>query len=144
MDQQGKHRVITEEAFKLSKFIASITSKYSPNKKPLLIGASQGGDLSYFIALKYPQHISAAFPLLATLDEQLMQEPLEVNTYPPIRVYHGKEDAVVKIENVKNQTLYLEENNVDVELNIYENCGHQITDQMKAEFKKEITKLLKG
>jgi len=136
-----KHAVIMKEAEKLSQFIEKATKKYKPSNKPIVMGASQGGDLSYILATKYSHLISASCPLLATLDEELMQAQLPIECTVPIQVFHGKEDAVVAIEEVRKQVQYLTTKNCTVTLNEYNDCGHQIPDTMQADYKQFITRI---
>ncbi len=132
---QEKNRAILKEAGKLSKFIAAATKKYDPPIKPVIIGASQGGDLSYIFATKYKHLISTACPLLATLDQELMQSTgQQIDCSVPIQVFHGTNDSVVSIESVRSQVNYLKTRNCQVTLNVYAGCGHEISKEMQQDY----------
>ena len=85
-----KMTVLLQEGEKLSKFIEAVTKLYKPGKKPVIIGASQGGDLSYVIGIRYSHLISQSCPLLATMDDRIIL-PLTGSSenLVPIDVFHG-------------------------------------------------------
>lgn len=143
LDNAGKHEVISQETERLSTFISLVTEKYQPSMKPLVMGASQGGDLSYMLAIKYPELISGAIPLLATLDKKVMDGTVKVKHRVPVKVFHGVDDSVVSIDDVRAQVAYLKSNKLDVELYEIKNCDHQITQEMIDGFKQQITEILK-
>lgn len=143
MPHEEKHNSLVQETEKIADFIRAANSKYKPIKNPVVIGASQGGDLSYMIGIKNPELISAAFPLLATLDEVTKQTLNKKKQFKPIRVFHGQDDSVVSITSVRKHVKDLQENNLDIELFEYEDCDHQITKLMKEQYIEEISKLLR-
>lgn len=143
LDKEGKHEVILKETERLSTFISLVTKRYQPSMKPLVMGASQGGDLSYMLAIKYPELISGAIPLLATLDEKLMDSDFNVDHRVPVKVYHGVDDSVVSIDDARSQVAYLNSNNLDIELIEIKGCDHQITQEMIDGFKQQISEILR-
>lgn len=142
LSMEEKHKVISTETLKLSQFIKAITLKYKSPLKPVVIGASQGGDLSYMMSVQYPELISGAFPLLAVLDEKIMQSEIKRAKRKPVRIFHGKNDSVVSIDSVRKQVNFLRNNNFDVRLFEYEDCDHQLTKKTKEDYIAEISKII--
>lgn len=138
-----KRKELLNETNKLANFIIQIVEKYQPSKKPVIIGASQGGDLSFMIALKHPRLISASLPLLSTLDEVTKQEINTTQTYPLIRVFHGQDDSVVSIQSTQNNVEDLKQKKLDIELITIPNCDHQITELMKEKYISQIRNIIK-
>lgn len=134
---------LLNEAEKLGKFIKAATALYSPKKKPVVIGASQGGDLSYLAAIRYGSFITAAFPLLATFDERILIDSGRSKKQAPIFVYHGDEDPIVNIADVKGHVKALAGYGYKVQLNEFSGTKHDITPDMKKTYVKDIDKVLK-
>jgi predicted esterase len=131
-----KMKILLQEGKKLSKFIQAITDKYNPTKKPVIIGASQGGDLSYVIGIRYNNLVSLSCPLLATMDNRIIK-PLSKKSQKQISkivVFHGLADKIVSIDTVKQHIQVLRDNKFKVNLHSYENNTHSISNKMMIEF----------
>jgi phospholipase/carboxylesterase len=131
-----KMKILLQEGEKLSKFIQAITNKYKPTKKPVIIGASQGGDLSYVIGIRYNNLVSLSCPLLATMDNRIIK-PLSTKSQKKIskiEVFHGLADKIVLIDTVKQHIQVLKNNKFKVNLHSYENNTHSISNKMMTDF----------
>ncbi|MET0637868.1 MAG: hypothetical protein ABWZ25_17690 [Chitinophagaceae bacterium] len=131
-----KMKILLREGEKLSKFIKAITDKYKPTKKPVIIGASQGGDLSYVIGIRYNNLVSLSCPLLATMDNRIIK-PLSKKSQKQIskiEVFHGLADKIVLIDTVKQHIQVLKDSKFKVILHSYENNTHSISNKMMTEF----------
>jgi phospholipase/carboxylesterase len=131
-----KMKILLQEGEKLSKFIKAITHQYKPTKKPIIIGASQGGDLSYVIGIRYNNLVSLSCPLLATMDNRIIK-PLSKKSQKQIskiEVFHGLADKIVSIDTVKQHIQILKDSKFKVTLHTYENNAHSISNKMMTEF----------
>ncbi|PST81816.1 hypothetical protein C7T94_18280 [Pedobacter yulinensis] len=130
--RQEKIAHFLAEGEKLSRFVRAISAKYPLAKKPVIIGASQGGDLSYLMAIRYPQLIRAALPLLATIDHQLIgpagKRPAQMY------IYHGTADAIVPVEAVYGHVRLLKSAGYRVKLFTFRDLKHDISPEMKRAF----------
>lgn len=142
MNEAKRHEEIKKESLKMAEFIKAAYKKYKPIKKPVIIGASQGGDISCMTGIYYPELVSAVFPFLAVLDAQTMKTPIQNVESISFKIFHGKEDSVVPIELVRRQKQFLAKNGLISELFEIDNCGHQITNEMKMAYMSEIRKIL--
>lgn len=142
MNADKKMAELLKEAEKLSKFIEAATALYSPKRKPVVIGASQGGDLSYLTAIRYGSLITAAYPLLATFDERVLSDSVPKKKKAPISVYHGDDDPIVNIASVKSHVKALSAAGYKVALTTYPRVKHDISPDMKAAFTKHISAAL--
>lgn len=142
MNEDGKLKVLTSEGHKLGKFIKSVVKKYPSTKKPVIIGASQGGDLSYFIAIKYSDLIGLSCPLLATIDERLIVKG-KPNPTTLIHAFHGEDDPIVKVETASHHIEILAENQFNAEIITYKGVQHDISNEMQNDFSQLIDLHLK-
>ncbi|TAE32871.1 MAG: hypothetical protein EAZ91_03100 [Cytophagales bacterium] len=131
-----KMKILLQEGEKLSEFIKAITHKYKPIKKPVIIGASQGGDLSYVIGIRYNNLVSLSCPLLATIDNRIVK-PLSKKLQrqiSEIEVFHGIADKIVLIDTVKQHVQVLRDSKFKVDLHSYKDNTHSISNKMMTEF----------
>jgi predicted esterase len=144
MPTDKKMQVLLEEGEKLSKFIDTVTRLYVPGIKPVIIGASQGGDLSYVIGIRYNHLVSLACPLLATVDNRIITPSRDKpKTLAPIIAFHGEEDPIVNVVMAKNHIKILKSFGYKANLYTYQNVKHEISATMKADFINVISKNLK-
>lgn len=140
MSADGKMTNLLAEGEKLSKFIADATALYTPKKKPVIIGASQGGDLSYVIAIRYGSLISGSFPLLATVDERIVNNSFAKSA--PINSYHGSDDPIVPIATAGQHIKLLQTSGYKAKLHTYKGAKHGIPHLMQADYIKKISRAL--
>lgn len=134
LPQEEKKAAYLAEVKRLSQFIIAANRKYPSPDKPIIMGASQGGDLSYGIAILYPDLIQLSCPLLATIDESIVA----INSPPPttswIIAFHGVEDPIVPIDTARHHIQHLSNNGFMANLKEYEACKHDIPEQMQKDY----------
>jgi predicted esterase len=140
MSADDKMTNLLSEGAKLSKFIAEATALYTPKKKPVVIGASQGGDLSYFIAIRHGSLISGSFPLLATIDERIINSSFAKSA--SIDSYHGVDDPIVPIATAKQHIERLKKSGYTAKLHAYKGVRHDVPKRMQADYTKKINRIL--
>lgn len=130
-DQQ--RAIIVREAEQIAAELTTLGARYPRAPKPVVIGASQGGDLSYVLAIRHGQQVGLAVPLLATLDAVLVQAPVDPGL--PVRVYHGEKDPIVAVNRAREHVEQLLEAGFrDVKLQEYPGVGHDISPAMRADY----------
>jgi phospholipase/carboxylesterase len=93
--------------------------------KPLIVGFSQGGALSYAIAVRHADAIGGAFPIGGWLPPPLW--PTARASSPlPIFAFHGNADNRVPIERDRAGVAELEKLGFAVQFNEAEGVGHAI------------------
>lgn len=129
MPPDEQHRVLGEEAERLAGFLRAIDVRYPAVTKPVIVGASQGGDLSYAIATGYGERVSMAIPLLGTLDGS----PLAAasSTSPSIVALDGDADPIVPAASARAFTGRLRAAGYAVTLRMYPRVGHDISPAMR-------------
>lgn len=133
MSEDNKMKVLLAETEKLSKFIEAATKLYSPTVKPAIIGASQGGDLSFVIGLNYNHLISLSCPLLATIDDRIIfqDKPAKLAS---IVAFHGIEDPIVNVNTIKNHIKNAKKQGFKAKLHLYKRVKHEISYKMKSDY----------
>ena len=142
MNDDAKMKVLIQEGNKLAKFIMTATKKYPSTKKPVIIGASQGGDLSYFIAIECNSLIGLSCPLLATIDERLIVEG-KPKPLAPIHAFHGEEDPIVPVNTALQHIKALQKHQFKAIITTFNGVQHDISEGMKKDFSAVIDAYLK-
>lgn len=133
MTEDDKMKILLKESDKLAKFIAAASLFYPSDKKPIIIGASQGGDLSYMMAIRYNNLISLACPLLATIDNRVISKA-KSKPAAPIIAFHGEEDPIVNVATAKGHVKALTKNGYVAKMKTYKGVKHDVSDTMKVDF----------
>lgn len=111
--------------------IEQLTAQRPTTGKPIVTGFSQGGMLSFALAIQHPQLFSAAFPLGGWLPEPLWPGPASADTpMIPILAFHGDADARVPYPATVAAVAHLEQAGYRVQLRSYAGVGHAIPQPM--------------
>jgi phospholipase/carboxylesterase len=92
---------------------------------PVVVGFSQGGFLSYALAMRTPAVVSAAFPLSGFLPPSLRARNKPADA-PRIVAYHGDADDVVSTSLDHETNKALSDAGFTAELHTYPGVGHQV------------------
>ena len=102
--------------------------------KPVVMGFSQGGMLTWAVALKHPRAFAAAFPVAGFLfPEMLEQTRLDAPAMPPIVAFHGGADPLVSADDDRRGVRLLEKRGVRVDLRIYPGVQHELPPALVSE-----------
>ncbi len=119
----------------VSAFYDSAMKEYPTRGKPLIVGTSYGGDLSFLLAIHHPEQVVAAFPVAARFLPAWMPraggcEP----DCPLVFVMHGEEDQTVPMEPTRQAAKLLAGMGWRVEFHQYAGVGHDFSERMKEDF----------
>ena len=121
-------------------FVEAVTKKY--NRKAVVAGFSQGGDISFLLAVYYPELITAAFPLAGFIHLQRMEDiKKHAHTTVPIEIYQGMEDKIVSVVYTQRIVGALR-NYFRISLKPYPGLGHDFSPAMKRDYAAAITRAL--
>ena len=101
--------------------------------KPIVTGFSQGGMLTFALAVRHPDHYAAAMPVGGWLPPPLWPEALGDAAPPPIVALHGDADPAVKIQPTRDAVAKLDELGANAALHEYPGIGHMIPPDMRTE-----------
>jgi phospholipase/carboxylesterase len=99
--------------------------------KPLVVGFSQGGALSYAVAVRHPDAIAASFPIGGWLPPPLWPANAPHDA-APIHAFHGTADNRVPIERDRAGADKLRELGFPMELMEVEGVAHAIPPSVRA------------
>jgi phospholipase/carboxylesterase len=122
---------------KIINFITALKKKYKlKTNKILLAGFSQGGIMSYHVALKYPQLIDGigiigGRMLTETKKQCKMNAELKKLS---IWIGHGIEDNILEIENAREANQFFQSLSLNTSYHEYENTAHEINEKMLLDF----------
>lgn len=123
---------IERAANALAPAIAALTEQRPTKGKPIVTGFSQGGMLSFCLAVHHGELFSAALPIGGWLPPPLWPDA-DGKSAPPIVAFHGDPDAAVKLEPTQLAVGHLQKAGYRVELATYPGVGHAIPANMHAD-----------
>lgn len=138
-------RGIAQAAERVARAIETLRRERPTQGKPIVTGFSQGGMLSYALALAHPELLSAALPVSGLLPAPLWPRERRAGVhYPPIRALHGDADTLVPIEAARSLTEHLRALGFDAELGEHGGVGHTITAEMEVELVANVLAAIAG
>ncbi len=115
----------------LANAIEMLVNRHPTLGTPIVMGFSQGGMLSFALAVEHPEVVGAAFPLAGWLPPSLMPKGQRPHThYPPIRALHGEDDPILPVERTELCTQELSDMGFDIQLETYEDVNHRMSRDM--------------
>lgn len=100
--------------------------------KPIVTGFSQGGILTFTLAVHHPEVVGHAVVVGGWLPPPLVPEARTPETeYPPIHALHGTTDAAVFYEPTAAAVAAVKALGLKAELTSYEGVGHMIPPPMR-------------
>ena len=126
-------------AARLAPMLATLQAKRPTLGRPIVAGFSQGGMLSFALALEHPELVASAFPISGSLPEPLwpIARPRR-GAFTKIRALHGTADSVVPFAADERLVARLRTLGYDASLTAYEGVEHTITRAMAEHVNEEI------
>jgi phospholipase/carboxylesterase len=127
-------RGIAAAAAQLARAVELLRVRRPTRGRPVVTGFSQGGMLSYALALHYPELVAFSHPISGTLPEPLWpREKPEGKRFPRIAAMHGDRDQLVPIALTRRLHERLSALGFDNSLREFPGVGHQISAEMEAQ-----------
>lgn len=118
----------------LARAIAVLTKRRPTSGLPVVCGFSQGGMLSFALALTHPELMRLAVPIAGMLPDPLWPTAgPSTKAAPAIRALHGDADTIVPTVHAQLLVKQLQTLGYQVTLSIYPGVGHTISAQMQDE-----------
>jgi phospholipase/carboxylesterase len=114
----------------IAKGIAVLVTERPTLGKPVVTGFSQGGMLSFALAVDHPELVSAALPVGGWLPPPLLPAGKAPTDAPTILAFHGTDDTAVRHEPTLQSVAQLVERGWHVTLKSYDGVGHVITPEI--------------
>jgi phospholipase/carboxylesterase len=123
---------IAKAADALAAWIAQLAAQRPTVGKPVVTGFSQGGMLSFALAIRHPQLIAAAIPVAGALPKALWPESAVASQLPAITALHGAADTRVPYDGAKLLVAHLETLGWAAKLQSFEGVAHRIPEPVRA------------
>ena len=143
-DIQLLTRSLSARVDQLAPAIAAFSKMRPTLGKPILVGFSQGGILSFTLATRYPRMFSAAFPIAGWLPPALYPTPKKKETFPYIFAQHGDADKTVPTRLDRETVRALRARGLRVDYREEKGAGHVVTQQMNAETRKALLRVFRA
>ncbi len=124
-------------ASRLAELLAELGRRHPTKGRPVVTGFSQGGMLSFVLAVEHPQAIAAAIPLAGWLPPPLWPSAVP-RAAPPIMALHGDADRLLEIEPTRAAVGQLRQLGFQVELREYPGVGHTVSPAMRRELYRQL------
>jgi len=108
---------------------------------PIVTGFSQGGLLSFALAVRHPALVAAAFPLAGWLPPPLWPDSAE--GLPVIRTLHGMTDDIIPLAPTREAVAHLADLGADIELLEFSDVGHTMSGPMNQQFERWLEQALR-
>ena len=123
---------IARAADKLAALLSELERRYPTRGKPIVTGFSQGGILSFALAVRHPDSIALAVPLSGYLPRSLWPKA-GASTFVPVVALHGEADPLLRIEPTRETVGALREAGYSAQLIEYPGVGHTVSGSMLRE-----------
>lgn len=124
--------------------LGRLTSEHRTVGKPVVSGFSQGGMVSFAMALVHPEAIAGAVPVAGWAPRALWPpSPSDALRTLPIRVLHGAVDPVIPVDSARALRDWLGgRHGGNIRLEVFEGVGHTINREMHTRIAAQIRSLL--
>lgn len=131
-DVEGLAKGIDAAADRLAPAIRELSEQRPTKGKPIVLGFSQGGMLSFALAVEHGDAFAHAIPIGGWLPPPLWPKA-KPESAPPITALHGDADKAVFLEPTREAVEHLRGLGHEVELEVYPGVGHAIPPEMRDE-----------
>lgn len=119
---------INRAAATVAKGLKALNKKEGkPRRRFVITGFSQGGILSYALAVQYPELIATAVPVAGLLPKAARRKG---KGRPKIIAFHGESDKIVPFDRGRDLGTWLKAQGYDYELQSFPEIGHRIPRPM--------------
>lgn len=132
-DEERTVRSLKAAAERLARFIESYAGRRPTRGKPIVSGFSQGGMLSFTLAVHHPRLVGAAIPLAGWLPPSLWPEARATSdsALPALVALHGTGDTVIPVEPTRRAVEHLQELGFTAEIREFPSVPHSVPEPMQ-------------
>jgi phospholipase/carboxylesterase len=129
--------VLRTSAERVAAMLEQLPSQHPTRGKPIITGFSQGGMLSFAVAVEHPRLIAKAVPLAGWLPPPLWPAKAPAGT-PAIVALHGDADSVLPVEPTRDAVGALRRAGYDANLHEYPGVSHTLSPAMRRDLFREL------
>ncbi|WP_437834821.1 alpha/beta hydrolase [Sorangium sp. So ce1153] len=141
--------LVTREADRIAAALAALVAARPTVGKPLVTGFSQGGIMTFALAVTHPEALAAAFPISGLLPPSLypsaaLSSGPRPATLPPVAAFHGASDLAVPTRGARASIAELRRAGYTAELREYVGVEHDTSDEEVGEIVERIGRAADG
>jgi phospholipase/carboxylesterase len=122
---------IADAADRVAALIDHLARAGGVRGKPVVTGFSQGGMISFEIAIRHPGLVAYAVPLSGALPPEAWPAAKADGPKPVIRAFHGAADDLIPIDFARRTVAAMKSAGYDVSLQEYPGVGHSVSTDMR-------------
>ena len=123
--------MVAPEADRIADTLAALIIARPTLGKPIVTGFSQGGIMTFALAVTHPQAIAAAIPISGLLPPSLYPpaatSEARGSPFPPVTAFHGADDLAVPTRAARSSVDALRQAGYVAELQTYAGLEHDIS-----------------
>ncbi len=123
--------ILSERAHKLADFVTAMSESRPTDGQPTITGFSQGGMLSFAVAVGHPEVVGRAVAVAGWLPPDLVPEGPAPPDAPPIHALHGEADTVLPLEPTRASVAVLQERGWTVDLQTFPDIQHGVPEPVR-------------
>lgn len=123
---------VAQAADALARMIEELTRRHPTRGKPVVTGFSQGGMLSFAIAVRHPSAVAAAIPIAGYLPPPLRPTAAPAG-HAPLVALHGAADPLIPVTAARESVEALRAAGFRAELIEYPDVPHSVSAAMVRE-----------
>ncbi len=133
-DKDARAASIEDAATRLATLLEELSLSFPTTGRAVVTGFSQGGVLSFILAIRHPALFKLAVPLSGELPWLLRPRPPEVGTRAPrIRALHGSADRLFSLDGTQRGVEHLVGLDYDAVVTSYPGIKHKLSPEMRKE-----------
>jgi phospholipase/carboxylesterase len=130
-------------ATKVHQAIVELQKQFPTAGKPIVTGFSQGGMLSFTLAVMFPDSLYASLPLAGYLPKPLVPQRGKLSgKWPTVIAYHGQEDKRLPLTPTKASVSEMNKQGYPVTLKEYPGVPHSIGKDEYKDYIQQLTKFI--
>jgi phospholipase/carboxylesterase len=123
----------------LVRYIGEHTRDRSSCGRPIVVGFSQGGILSYALAARSPAVIGAALPLAGFIPPSQRPTTHEADS-PRVTAFHGDADHVIDVAFARETLASFAAAGFASALRVYPGVAHEVSSEMANDIRAQLTR----
>jgi phospholipase/carboxylesterase len=141
-DQEKLARGTKHASDRLAAMIEELSRRRPTEGKAIATGFSQGGMLSFTLAVLHPEAVRAAVPVSGMLAKPLWPTAWPIGmAMPVVHALHGDADERVPVQAARAAVKRLAEGGLSADLREYAGVGHTVSPEMRADLSRALANL---
>jgi phospholipase/carboxylesterase len=141
--------VVAREADRIASALAALVASRPTVGKPIVTGFSQGGIMTFALAVTHPDALAAAFPLSGLLPPALYPSAAPSSrarpvTFPLIMAFHGAADLAVPTQGARASIAELKRSGYSAELREYAGLEHDLSAEEVGDLMEQLGRAADG